>query len=469
MNKIQQILGLGKLKLTVSDWCLLALPAAVWFSYQPLIEFGRSENMYFELSIALLGLLFFALTSIPQLWRARRQIFQNKFCWLAISFALWNLLTLIWSGNQLRGLLTAGVVWLLLAAFLRIITHPKIHQLLPALTKIFIASAAVVSLLAWLQMLLDIVGLPMETTLICVGCQFEYFGFPRAVGFAIEPQFLGSLLLAPILLLVVQTYKKTAPFWHNLLTGFLLITFFMTLSRGAIYALVIGLVVLLAINHKKLKQNLQTIGLTITCFIISLAAQGTMVAINPSVNENFAQGVAKSLHHLSLGTLDFRQSARPLEPNILLTDEVETAKSPDVYFDGYVAESTDARLSFNELAYDAWKSSPTVVLFGAGLGSAGVAMHQTHPDQIGQLEITQNQYTEIPLELGIVGFALFLSLLIVFFYKTSNKKWTWALALAFLAQWIFFSGYPNAIHIYLIFFLLLMVPENQLKKPPKSD
>jgi O-antigen ligase len=240
----------------------------------------------------------------------------------------------------------------------------------------------------------------------------------------------------------------------KLLAGFLTLTLFMTLSRGAIYALSVGLIVLVAVNFRKIKQNLVIISIVAAGFLVSLTAQGTMVALNQNVGESFSFGVAKSLHHLSLGVIDFRDSAR----NIELPVAVETNQAPqEVYFDGYVAESTEARLSFNELAYDAWKSSPLTAIFGVGLGGAGVAMHQTHPEQIGSLEITQNEYTEIPLELGLVGFSLFLILIVGFFRKTASTKWPWAVAAAYLIQWAFFSGYPNAFHIYLVLFLLYKI------------
>jgi hypothetical protein len=259
------------------------------------------------------------------------------------------------------------------------------------------------------------------------------------------------------------TYKKKMSAWYYIPTIFLLITLFMTLSRGAIYALAVGLLVLFIINIRKVKQNFLTLGLVALSFAISLAAQGSMVAFNPAVNETFTAGVAKSIHHLSLGTLDFRQEAKQVDANFVLTDETPTTKSDDIYFDGYVAESTQARLSFNELAFDAWKSSPTTLLFGAGLGSAGIAMNQTHPDQIGRLEITQNEYTEIPLELGLVGALLFVALLVAFFHRTADRKWTWVIIVAYLTQWIFFSGYPNAVHIYLVLFFLLVSPNLELK------
>jgi hypothetical protein len=380
-----------------------------------------------------------------------------------IGFAIWNSLTLFWTENLLRGVLTAGVIWLLVLAYLRLTTHSKLGQVLPALLKVLLGSAVVMSVLAWAQMVLDIAGAPMEITLTCIGCQFEYFGFPRATALAIEPQFFGSLLLAPILLCLAGAYRKMAR-WQFWLAGFFTLTLFMTLSRGAIYALAIGILVLVIVNFKNVKRNLQCVGLAIGCLVLALATQGAMVALNSSVGESFSFGVAKSVHHLSLGTIDWREQAVEVEQHFQLSDEIETAKSPDVYFDGYVEESTQARLSFNELAFDAWKSSPATMIFGAGLGDAGVAMNRAHPDQIGRLEITQNQYTEIPLELGIVGLALFVALLAAFFRTTRRAKWTWAIAAAYLAQWVFFSGYPNALHIYLILFVLAVLAKNQPTK-----
>jgi hypothetical protein len=468
MKKIRRLLKLTNQKLSLNDWTLLLLPAAVWFSYQPLIELGQSDTMYFEISLSLVALTAFALTAIPHIWRARANIKNNKFSWLVISFGLWNTLTLIWTENFLRGFLTAGVIWLLVLAFLRLSTHHNIKQLLPAIWRIFVGSAVVVSAFAWLQMLLDIAGLPMSQTLICVGCQYEYFGFPRAVGFAIEPQFLGSLLLAPVLILIALSYRSQPKTYHYWLTSFLSLTLFMSLSRGAIYALLVGLAVLVGINLAKIKHSLLVVGLVGLSFVGALAAQGLMVAFNQNVNESFGSVVAKSVHHLSLGVIDLRDKPSATAPTEQAADQLSAPASEQVYFDGYVAQSTDARLSFNELAFDAWKSSPFTMLFGVGLGGAGVAMHRTHPDQVGTLEITQNEYTEILLELGLVGLLFFFALLIAFFGKTSSHKFVWAVAVAYLAQWAFFSGYPNAIHIYLVLFLLLVLPDDKLKKSSKQ-
>ena len=485
MGKVKKFLCLEKIKLSVNDYLLLLLPIVVWFSYHPLIEFGQTDTMYLEISLTLIVLTLFSVTALPHIWRSCQKIIKNKLYWLVIGFGVWNTLSLLWTENLLRGCLTAGLVWLLVIAFLRIITHPKIKELLPALFKIFVISAVLVSIFAWIQMVLDIIGVPLEGSLMCIGCQFEYFGFPRATAFAIEPQFFGSLLLAPILLLIALGYKVKVKYPHYILIVFLVLTLFMTLSRGAIYALFIGTVLLLILNYKKMKQSLLTIGLIFISFLLSLAAQGFMVINNPQVNESFGFSIAKSVNHLSLGVIDFRDNIVEFEQKINTKEEKSEDKNKNeakndistsskkkendnIYFDGYVAESTDARLSFNELAYDAWKESAFSMFFGVGLGSAGIAMHNTYPDQIGPLEITQNEYTEIMLELGLVGFIFFAALLVIFLYKTKREKWTWVILAAFLTQWMFFSGYPNAIHIYLVLFILIKLALTQPRETKKS-
>jgi O-Antigen ligase. len=457
MKKIKKILGLEKFKLSVNDYFLLSLPVAVWFSYHPLIEFGKTATMYLEISISLAVLLLFAITALPHVWKVRQKLVQKKSTWLIAGFALWNSLTVFWSENPLRGFLTAGVVWLIAIAYFRIITHPKIKQLAPALFRILVVFAVVMSVFSWIQMVLDIAGVPMENTLICIGCQYEYFGFPRATAMAIEPQFFGSLLLAPTLILLSLIYKSKAAWWHYVVTGFLVLTLFMTLSRGAIYALAIGVLVLIIIKLKSFRKNLIVIGLSALCMTFSLISQGLMVVANQNVGESFSFGITKSIHHLSLGVIDFREKAVEIEQNLVPNDEIEIIETGEahIYFDGYVAESTDARLSFNELAFNAWKKSPFSIIFGVGLGGAGVAMYKASPDQIGQLEITQNEYTELPLEIGLVGFGIFLVMVALFFYETRQTKWVWSIMAAFLVQWMFFSGYPNAIHIYLTLFMLL--------------
>ncbi|HRQ87125.1 MAG TPA: hypothetical protein PLY16_03360, partial [Candidatus Saccharibacteria bacterium] len=97
------------------------------------------------------------------------------------------------------------------------------------------------------------------------------------------------------------------------------------------------------------------------------------------------------------------------------------------------------------------------MLFGVGIGGAGVAMSNFSPGQIIPREIVQNEYVEILLERGIVGAALFVAVIVGLLYITRHNKWLWAIIVAFLVQWNFFSGYPNALHIYLVFIVMAAV------------
>ena len=64
--------------------------------------------------------------------------------------------------------------------------------------------------------------------------------------------------------------------------------------------------------------------------------------------------------------------------------------------------------------------------------------------------MVQNEFLELLLEIGLVGFALFGLFVVGFVVKTKRVSWVWAILAAFLVQWWFFSGYPNALHVFLI-------------------
>jgi hypothetical protein len=59
--------------------------------------------------------------------------------------------------------------------------------------------------------------------------------------------------------------------------------------------------------------------------------------------------------------------------------------------------------------------------------------------------------------MGMIGFGLFAAILAGLIYQVRHHKWLWAIIAAYLVQWNFFSGYPNALHIYLIFILVFVV------------
>lgn len=435
-------LDIGKLSLFERMWLLA--PVAVWFSYQPFVRFGQDSTMYFELSVTLIYLVTLALVGLPVVWVGRLTLLRNRAVWLVSAFVVWGIVSLAWTDNVTRGVLTIGVLGALYIIFLATITRAAMfRRIVPVLAGIYIASAVVMSLLALIQFVGGI-WLERDITLLCAGCVAEQFGFVRPNVFAIEPQFFGSLLLAPALVLFyrLMTIQWTRPE----VSGFLLITtgLFLTLSRGAIFAFAIGVLILLVVTNHKMLAWCKVLGLMFGAFVISLFLQGVAATINPTVNETFIGATTKVINQLSLGVIDISTPQVPQQTTEPMADSDAPA------FDGYVEESTDVRVNRSTLALQTWASNASTVLVGVGIGGAGVAVHEKFPEQLGAREIVQNQYVETLLEQGLIGLVLFVTGIAGLFYVTRQNKWVWAIIIAFLFQWNFFSGYPNALHVYLV-------------------
>lgn len=434
-------------KLTWLERVWLAGPVAVWFSYQPLVRLAEDATSYYELSIALIYIFVLALVGIPAVWRARRLLARYAATWIVGSFVLLSALSLVWTPNLTRGILTVGIVGLLyLIVLATLAERERLKKLLPTLGTILVSSAVVVSVFSLLQIVAGI-WLPRTDVLLCAGCGADQFGFVRPNGFAIEPQFLGSLLIAPLLILLNNFFREKRSLVA--LTSFVLLasTLFMTLSRGAIFAFAFAVLVLFALNFRKVKYILEATTSLTVAFAIALAIQGTAAALNPRVDVTFYGAVSSSISQLSLGTIRLPAEQIPVQA----TNEVEPV------FDGYVPESTDTRLSLAQLALETWKTTPQTMLFGVGVGGTGAAVHATYPEKIDAREIVQNQYVEILLEYGLVGLGLFVAILAGYMWSTRASRWVWTFLLAYAVQWWFFSGYPNALHVYLVLFVLFAV------------
>lgn len=79
--------------------------------------------------------------------------------------------------------------------------------------------------------------------------------------------------------------------------------------------------------------------------------------------------------------------------------------------------------------------------------------------------MVQNEYLELLLEVGAIGLALFVALLLGLFKNTANSKYVWAVIAAFVVQWWFFSGYPNTLHMFLLLGFFYALAVHSKKKP----
>ena len=424
---------------------LLFMPFMIFFSFYPMLNFGQSHGMHFEISLLEIYLVFFALVNIKSIWHSRHALAKNKAVWLILAFCIISSISLFWTSNFVKGLLISGVTGLLFVCFLSLLTYKNLQKLLPTLTKILIMSACLVSIFALFQMFAEVIGLPQNVSLLCDGCRANQFGFARVTGFAIEPQFLGSLLLIPIFILLHRFIKNKKWCHQNLCLVLLLIAIFLTMSRGAIYALAIGVIIFVIIFRRQLKKVLLSLVLILGSFLLALIVQGLSAQLNPNIDDNFHAAISRSVHQLSLGIIDLRPQD--------VTVPTDQTPSDAPAQDGYVEESTETRALLSKLALEAWAKTPTNIIFGTGVGSTGFILHHYFPDQIRDTEITQNAYVEILLEHGLIGLAIFGTLIFFLFRLSTKHKVLMPIFAAFLVQWFFFSGYPNALHIYLFFFV----------------
>ena len=425
---------------------LWALPVVVFFSYYPVLKLGDDGRMNFELSIPLIWLAVFGLLSLLRLGPIVKTLGLKKCVLLAI-FPLFASLSVIWSENRLRGLLVAGVLDLVFLAGLNIISMKLPRKTWHKLAKIHIIAGIFAALFCLLQCVLDLAGVGHNYTLLCEGCGFEVLGFPHPNGLAIEPQFMGNLLIAPALLslyfaynnIVLRNSKRIC--WHGAALSFLLImSLYICFSRGAIYSFILGMIFLALCTGVWKKHLLMRFvvyfGISGLAFAGGLFLQGVMSEFS-TTSEGFAQGAARAVHQLSLGKIDLR--------------EKENTEPTDAKFDGYIEESTDIRIDFNELALDTWKRDAKTVFLGVGLGGAGKSIS----DNFSGYEklIIQNQYLSLLLETGCVGLACLVisggALLIEARLKRAAVVFR-ACILAYAISINFFSGLPNALHIYLV-------------------
>ncbi len=472
LNKIVGWLGITDLKTNLFEKLLLLAPIVVWFSYYPRLDFGSSDTMYFKLTVPLVYVLILSIVGLPRIWRGRSELMRQPAVWLVAGFILWQGISLLWTPNVIRGVLTfgiSGMVGLVFAACLASVS--RIKKLLPTLAKLYIVTALVMGCLAILQLFLG-VWLSRQDTLLCAGCVADQFGFVRPNVFAIEPQFFGSMLLVPMLILVHVSMSKQQSWRVWLSLGFLSTVLVLTLSRGAIFAFLVGVIVLVAVYYRHPKRIMMSVATIVVGGVMALALQGTAAVMNGKYDQTFGEAVAKSLNQLSLGLIDVRQvGGRDVPESIYDAVEypiaVQESDGEKPAYDGYVAESTDIRVNLSRLALDAWRETPFRMLAGVGLGGAGVAMAESagHNDR---REIVQNEYVEVLLERGIIGLALFLTMLGGIMYVTRRQKWVWGILAAFMAQWAFFSGYPSALHIYLTLILFVMYCYDQRSLATRS-
>lgn len=492
------------------------LPIILFFSYYPVIPLFSTESSNYEFSLPLLWLLLMGFLSLPALFIDLCNLIVKKVSLtkpttqiplILSSIPLYFSLTLLWSPNKLRGLMTAGIIWCLYLSLLTFYKNIILKKIPLSLEKPFLLGATLASGFCWLQAILNTLNIPGDQILLCLGCTNLSFGFPHPNGFAIEPQFMGNLLLAPAIFLVFKVIHpknhqtRQTKILYLVLAGCIISTLFLIFSRGATYSffLSVAVIFLYEIFHtkKKLFVASKIISLILFPLIFVTLAQGLMSEFGLT-SDTFLGGVSRSISQMTLGRVKI---PRPEAKNPSTTSNESSSLSSNnnvntnasahssvnstsnaPLFNGYITESTDIRVKLSKMGLRLAFSHPKQFFFGSGLGSSGVALYQAFPELGSTKEITQNEYVAILVETGFIGILIiFCSGTCVFYLcysrqkpaklspkqssKQSMKKSNFtsliphitpaklyfaSLILAYAASVCFFSGLPNALHIYLV-------------------
>lgn len=206
----------------------------------------------------------------------------------------------------------------------------------------------------------------------------------------------------------------------------------------------------------------------ILSFVVTLNLQGLLTEVGPT-NDTYVDGVSKVINHLSLGIIDLRgedvsegdemddgSAVRENEQDVQVAQDTQ-----DAVFDGYVEESTNIRMQLTEAAMTVWASDFRIAMVGVGIGGAGQAMYDAGLTESPK-EIVQNEYASLLVEVGVVGMALviFTAVMVVrWVIKNGGESSPLLLTvmLAYAITLMFFSGFANALQVYLLPAVLAVV------------
>lgn len=437
------------------------------FSYRPVISFGQLSGMNLELSVAQIAGVVFIIGCLPVLWTERVRVSQSVGTRLLAIYAFICSASILWAENQARAIVIALYVWFLFFLFVSVIAfisqHKSLHRYQPALWWSTIA----ISLFGWLQIMGDALGVSSALTLLRPEYQYHVFGFARASGFALEPLFFASLLLAPTLFGLWLFVKNR----HSIIaaSAFILGTSALvaTLSRGALIGFAVASLMVIVLCGKDIKQRFVTFFIMILIVVTSVG----LLTLAAGVNQRDAIGADDALiratNHVSLGVLNISKpeglaAEKQENSTIPKSNAASTPSEPEVA-EGYVIESTDSRLLMSQEAIAIWSSRPSFMLFGVGVSNFSTQL-QMKGEHYLPSSIVNNQYLEVLVETGLVGFLAFVALFIYPVLISIRRRW-WlpaAVLVAFLIQWNFFSGNANIVHVWVMIAIVYALFESHI-------
>ena len=388
-----------------------------------IFDFTVKVSYLFGVLILVFGIL---------LRKADKITFQKSDIFLSL-FLLYGFISIFWSADPKRAVVV-WLLWLFVALIYKVIASYKFsREQRKKIIDIVLFSTLLVSLFGLYQFIADSLGISQPLTGLRYQYTKEILGFPRIQSVALEPLYFSNFLFVPLYLSLKKYFDQKrylgSYFW---LSALILANIFLGVSRGAYMALAITLLTLIVyfIIKKEWQKIYNTILLTVFSFMVSI---------------------------LLLLVLDGTDATKTYFNHIVVGDtgtEVSTIGRIDVY--------DSATETFNKN------------LMGIGISSWGVE-HQGVVDYSDEKSYgnVNNQYLEILVETGILGFVLFILFLIFYIVEarkiiksSDDKLLLIMMLLGLLAIFIQYNFFSTLYIIYIWAFLGLL--KNQ-ETNPKSQ
>lgn len=414
--------------------------AALVFSHHPLIPLGTISGVHIELSLIYFLALCSTFISLPLIWRQRSIILDNTLCLTLVTLVIYTAISILWTSNPIRGLITAGFFLLMVGFALTIsLRYKEFLRYKEIAIKTLVITYTLALLWAAWQILGDLLAVDPAYTLLPAMYEGNVFGVARPTGFALEPQFLASLLLIPLAFELRQLLSGKQHRFSYLNLFVISVIFFLTLSRGAFVGLVVVLALLLLTRRHSFARYVKSLSPIIAGFFTMLLLIFFGATIRQD-NISGYDGLKRTVSHISLGIINLPEHSASKNTTIQTT-----TKKPSANPDGYIKASTDSRLSMSQEAIRIWTKNPENFIYGIGIGGFGTSLTPPRPSAI-----VNNYYLELLAETGVIGFGLFATFLTSLGITLIRLK-SWlllAIVAGLFTQALFFSGNANIIHIW---------------------
>lgn len=381
---------LVKTSSALASWLILILvaylPFHIFISTVVGVNIGGLEAWKASKDIAVVLISLLTLPFVLSNWPfVRKNIINEKVVVLCLAFSLLNVLFYVFNHKDLDSA-TLGLVYntryiiLFLAALILAKARPDILSV-SIISKIIVVSGSIVALFGIIQFFilprdfLAKLGYSMQNGVLPWFYIDDKPDFFRIMSTMRDPNSLGSYLLLPISLVCAKlaTQHKSLTNNRKLMLCFVIalqiFALMLAFSRSAVLGLAISLVVLVVIVNKQwIIKNYKT------CLIIILSLLGVV---------------------LVSGVILMQVNPRGFQNIVFHADEETVLRDPNELRVDFIKDSTE------EIA-----NNP----IGNGLGTAGLASMK---NEVRGVNLTENYYLQLAIEVGLIGLAIFLSILFI--------------------------------------------------------